>query len=204
MKKVLFVSLLLILAACQGNASTLKDAPTADAGPVTQIDFPAAGAVLPFGDVVIQAHADDPLGVTRAEVSINNAVLAQVDSLHLGGDTAHFEYIWHPEAAGQFTLVVRAQNSAGTWGSPASLAFSITEPTVSPTEEPQTPTTTPTSLLSTPTPTETPTALMPSATESPTEFVVSETVLPSLTPTPTITPTLPGPSVKASLTALKF
>jgi hypothetical protein len=191
MKKIILLALFSMLAACQANGVTATSTPSEDTGPITVIDFPASGASLPFGDVVIQAHADDPLGVTHGEISIDNLVLANVESLHLGERTALFSYSWHPGSAGEFSLSVRAQNTAGTWGAPATVQIALSSPTPTATEMPPTPTTTPTALLATPT--QTPTIPPPTSTT----VVTSKPLI-------TLTPTLSGPTLTPSFTALQF
>jgi hypothetical protein len=198
MKKVLAFVLGIALTACAATPPKAAGTPGADRGPVVVFDSPADGTVARMDAVVIQAHADDPIGVARGEISANNQILDIVESPGHGLKNAEvITYSWQPRAPGEYQIGIRAQNSVGTWGSAVFLRVVISEPTALPKAA------TPTEIIASPTVT-----AMVATDTTPTP---TPSLTPTLTPTITVAPVVPytdpdtfGVSMWSSFTALHF
>jgi hypothetical protein len=176
---VLGLALGLAIAACQAAPAANNATPTPDRGPLSAVDSPLEGALLPQDTVMIQAHADDAQGVARGEISVGGQVIGVVESPNPGQPAAVFTLPWRPDVPGEYKIEVRAQNMTGTWGAKAARRIIISEPADTPT--PKTlPTETATKVVATQAPTETPTIVIPTATSTQAAGVTPEPALPVL------------------------
>jgi hypothetical protein len=177
MKKIFTFALGLVLTACTAAPKTVETPGAAgvDRGPAVVIDSPANGTIAQLNTLVIQAHASDPLGVARGEISANNQILGIIEAPGHGKTTETLTYSWQPRGPGDYQIGLRAQNTYGTWSPVALVHVVISEPTMAVKVEP----TAPASLIATATATTTmvvPTQLAPTAspTVSVTQTVTAE------------------------------
>jgi Bacterial Ig domain len=87
-------------------------------GPTTWIDRPLTGDHVPLAPVTIQAHASDAEGVATIEFYVGESLLEAVE---VGGKRlgdASLE--WMPPAPGEYTILVRAADGQGDFGSSVS------------------------------------------------------------------------------------
>jgi len=87
-------------------------------GPMTWIDRPLDGDHVPLAPVTIQAHASDAEGVATIEFYVGESLLEAVE---VGGKRlgdAGLE--WMPPAPGEYTILVRAADAQGNFGSSVS------------------------------------------------------------------------------------
>jgi len=150
MKRICALLCTLILTAC-------NLAQQAGGGPEAQIDAPIDGAELPFAPFTLVAHATAPTGITQVEFSVDGAVLGSRPG---SGSVVVAQQGWTPSAAGEHTIQVRAQNTAGIWSAYAEVHVTVQgQVSASPQAAAETPTT-----AATEAPTLTP---APAATETP-------------------------------------
>ena len=121
---LIFVTLAVLASACtafQFQSSEFKGDPR------TWIDAPLDASSLPLAQVEIISHSADPFGVTQMELSVNGKPV-RVDPAGGAGSQKLFvttRQLWNPTAAGNYTLLVRAQNTYGVWGDPAQVVVTI-------------------------------------------------------------------------------
>ncbi|MDR3576067.1 MAG: hypothetical protein P4L50_19550 [Anaerolineaceae bacterium] len=162
---------LMILSACNLPAQ----AGDTGVGPTAWIDTPLNQSMLPLAPVQIVAHGYDAGGVAKFEISVNGNLVNTLPPIDANGKLYMTQENWNPPGNGNFTLSVRAQNTAGAWGAPVSVVITIGNSTATPT---------PTATLSTNTPSPTPSPLA-SASSSPTlTTTVTATLRPLFTKTP--------------------
>jgi hypothetical protein len=165
---------LMILSAC----NLPSQAGDAGIGPTAWIDTPLNQSMLPLAPVQIVAHGYDAGGVAKFEISVNGSLVNTLPPMDANGKLYMTQENWTPPGNGNFTLSVRAQNTAGAWGAPVSVVITIGNSTA-------TPTTTATPVANTPSPSPSP---MASASTSPTlTMTVTATLRPLFTKTPTPT-----------------
>ncbi|MDH4207544.1 MAG: Ig-like domain-containing protein [Anaerolineae bacterium] len=119
---MLLFTVSLMLAACG----------TAAQGPMTWLDRPLDGAVLPLAPVTIQAHASDADGVASFQFFVDDAplVTASAEGGRLG--TAMVE--WNPTTPGTYTIRAQGVDAQGNAGSNAISIITVGEmPQASPT-----------------------------------------------------------------------
>lgn len=157
------------------------------AGPKVEIVRPPSGTYVEVGrEVEIQSTSTDSLGVTKVELWVNDE-LARTDDSPVSGGQSPFSVIqpWTPPQAGEYTIVVKAYNSAGEAGESLPITLrarrAVSEATPTATSLPTaTPTTISTPLSPSPTLTATPSPSGPSPTP------MATPPSPSPTPTPTV------------------
>jgi hypothetical protein len=183
----LFLALFATIAAqCEPQAAQK----VAQVGPRTWIDAPLPNSNLPLASVEIISHSSDPLQIVQVELSVNGAVVRTDLNPDSQRTLATMRQPWMPPGPGNYTLMVRAQNSTGVWGDYATTVVTVggapgapTPPTATPslvpppppargvTATPLPPTRTPTSIVPPP-PTRTPTSIVPPPpTRTPTSIV---------------------------------
>ncbi|MBN1995092.1 MAG: FHA domain-containing protein [Anaerolineae bacterium] len=104
--------------------------------------------------VTIQATASDPTGVERMELWVSGLKISEAVSPAQGQPTLTASFQWTPQAAGSYTLEVRAYNTRGAVSTPTVITVNAVG------EGDNTPTPTPTATL-------TPTPATPTATPVP-------------------------------------
>ncbi len=113
-----------VLAACA--------APTQ--GPMTWLDRPLDGAVLPLGPVTVQAHASDADGVASFEFFVDDDPLVTAPAA--GGRLGEATVGWTPTEPGTYTIRARGIDTQGNPGSDATSVVTVGElPTASPAAE---------------------------------------------------------------------
>lgn len=78
------------------------------------IDRPNSGDSLPMGPVRVVFSASSSAGISLVELSVNYTVVMEVTNED-GRSISVSEYNWTPEAPGEYTIRVRAQDNAGNW-----------------------------------------------------------------------------------------
>lgn len=94
--------------------------------PTVFIQSPVAGSQVPINQlVIVNATANDPNGITRAELWVGGNVVDQQESaIPEGQPTFPVTLRWTPSVAGSYTLEVRAYNSLGTASAPTTVMIS--------------------------------------------------------------------------------
>ena len=95
--------------------------------PTVAVTSPAAGAKL-SGTVTLAASASDNVGVTQVKWYVDGAEVAW------DGDGAPWQASWNSAgvADGQHTVLAKAADAAGNWGTSASVSFSVANATAPP------------------------------------------------------------------------
>ncbi len=165
------LSATILLAACN-----LPGSQTSTQTGLTQswIDAPLNGSVLPLAPVVVVSHSSDLGGINQIELSVDGALINTIASPDASKTIVNVSQTWNPLGPGEYTLQVRAQNTAGSWGDYAMVVITILGGL---TETPS-PTATPTPALGT--------SLTPTYTSTP---------APTITTSPTISPSATQPIV---------
>lgn len=112
---ILLVTMNLTLAACGAAAQ----------GPMTWLDRPLDGAVLPLAPVTIQAHASDADGVASFQFFVDDAPLVTTSAE--GGRLGTATVEWNPTAPGTYTIRARGVDSQGNAGSDATSVVTVGE-----------------------------------------------------------------------------
>jgi hypothetical protein len=115
----LFVAGALLLAGCAPRSADQA------AGPHAWIDSPLTGSSFPVAPLEFVAHASDPAGIAQIEFSVDGATVGSVSADTAGLSLETARQPWTPPSAGRYTLSVRAQNRAGSWGGTASAVFQV-------------------------------------------------------------------------------
>ncbi|MBI5650073.1 MAG: hypothetical protein HZC40_06445 [Chloroflexi bacterium] len=128
------IALIALIAACdpespQNAAFTF--------GPKSWIDAPLDGSAYPPNPALeIIAHAADPLTIVLVEFSVNGNPIGTFQNPDPAQTLIMAKQLWMPPAPGNYTVWVRAQNSASVWGEYAQAEITIggaTSPTRTPT-----------------------------------------------------------------------
>jgi hypothetical protein len=119
-----FVAFILVSAAC--NPTSLKTG--AQVGPQAWIDAPLDGSsyALPLaGPLEIVSHASDPARIAQVELNVNGAVVRRDPNPNAAMELVTMRQQWVPTGPGNYSLMVRAQNTGGTWGEYARAVITI-------------------------------------------------------------------------------
>lgn len=95
--------------------------------PSVFIQAPVAGSQVPVNQpVLVNATANDPNGVTRAELWVGGNVVDQQQSAVAEGQPSFpVSLHWTPTVAGGYTLEVRAYNSLGAVSAPTTVMINV-------------------------------------------------------------------------------
>src|SRR3989304_4008116 len=86
-------------------------------GPSSGIDAPLDGTPLPPNPAVeVTSHSADPLRIVQVELSVNGQVVQTSPNADTAQTLVLTKHPWSPPGPGNYTLMVRAQNSAGGGG----------------------------------------------------------------------------------------
>ena len=95
-------------------------APADTAAPVSKITRPTAGATISAGQsYVIEGIGSDESTVAEVEVSLDDGKTWSVAKSISSPGTFRWEYVWQNPTEGEYTIRVRATDSAGNIESPA-------------------------------------------------------------------------------------
>ena len=131
MKQILFfLALTLILGvsltSCEYPSTPTPDlSPQQGAIPLSWIDGPLDGMHLSPGAYEITVHGSDLQGITQMEISINGLPLVREPGAGADNTLVTLRKDWNPVDPGTYVIQVRAQNSAGSWSSPATVTVWI-------------------------------------------------------------------------------
>jgi hypothetical protein len=96
---------------------------TAQTSPHSWIDAPLDGVVRPPNPCAVLgasceviSHSTDPLHIVQVELSVNGQVVQTLPNPDPSQSLVLTKQQWLPPGPGNYTLRVRAQNSAGVWG----------------------------------------------------------------------------------------
>lgn len=134
MMKRSWVSLTLILfamlgVACDRTTSMIAFVPT---GPRSWIDAPLNGSTISLAPIDVVSHSTDPMKIVAVELNVNGAVIRTDPNMDTAATLATTRQQWVPPAPGDYTLQVRAQNSASVWGDYASKVVTVVAAPVKP------------------------------------------------------------------------
>lgn len=118
--RVSWIVVLALLTACGGTGAA--------SGPQAWFDAPMNDSTHPVAPLEIVAHAADPGGVALVEISVNGEVLSRRPPDSTSTPLVTFRADWDPQTAGEYLLLVRAQNNAGTWSSQSSARVVLSGP----------------------------------------------------------------------------
>lgn len=175
---VLILVLACLLAACDGAVPP--------GGPYVWIDVPTDGLRVEVGqEVRIEGHASHRGGIARVEIWVNGEPHLVEENPPTQGNLAHFDQLWMPPGAGEYTVEVVAVGVDGAESAPdsvhlyvgAEVAQATPVPTATPveTEEPPTDIPPPEETEEPPTATPPPTAVptpVPDTTAPPTPLLL--------------------------------
>ena len=120
---VIIVVLILALGGMLSYVLSTPAAPIAPTAPVVFVQSPAAGTQVRVNEPVrVSAVANDAQGVTRIELWVGGALVAQQGAP--SGETTktlQAELVWTPPAAGGYTLQLKAYNIQGVASEPVML-----------------------------------------------------------------------------------
>lgn len=95
-------------------------APADTAAPVSKITRPTAGATISAGEsYVIEGTGSDESTVAKVEVSLDDGKTWSIAKSISSPGTFRWEYVWQNPTEGEYTIRVRATDSAGNIESPA-------------------------------------------------------------------------------------
>ncbi len=102
------------VAACNPANSQV---PTAQTSPYSWIDAPLDGTTRPPNPTIeVISHSSDPLHIVQVELSVNGQVVQTTPNTDAAQTLVMTKQQWSPPGPGNYTLRVRAQNSADVWG----------------------------------------------------------------------------------------
>lgn len=96
--------------------------------PRAWIDAPLDGSTFAFPlatPLEIVSHASDPARIVQVELNVNGAVVRADPNPEPGKRLVTMRQTWSPPAPGNYTVLVRAQNSLGTWSGYARAIITI-------------------------------------------------------------------------------
>lgn len=164
--------------ACNAIQSQL---PAVQTAPHSWIDAPLDGTVYPPNPCAAQtgceviSHSSDPLHIVQVELSVNGQVVQTTPNTDTSQTLVLTKQQWVPPGPGNYTLMVRAQNSAGVWGEYAQVVVTIAGA--------GTPSPTPVAPPLFVAPSATP-ATQPGVITATPQRVATTTIVPTRTPTP--------------------
>ncbi len=136
-RSIVFLTLLLALVGIGCLPTRTQQAP-GQTVPHSWIDAPLDGTALPPNPcaakggscIDVVSHSSDPLHIVQVELSVNGQVVQTSPNVETAQTLALTKQQWAPPGAGNYTLMVRAQNSAGVWGEYAQAIVTVqgTEP----------------------------------------------------------------------------
>jgi hypothetical protein len=104
--------------------------------PQSWIDAPLDGSALPLAPVEVVSHSSDSNGVAVVQLSVNGIVIQSDANLDQTKTLVTMSQAWMPQTTGNYTLLVRAQNSAGAWGDYAQAVVTVQGTVATPTRTP--------------------------------------------------------------------
>lgn len=96
-------------------------------GPRAWIDAPIDGSRLPFAPLEIVSHTNDPQSIVQVELNVNGDVVRKDPNPNTSQVLVAMRQAWSPAAPGNYTILVRAQSTAGVWGEYARAVVTIGE-----------------------------------------------------------------------------
>jgi YVTN family beta-propeller protein len=192
----LCVLLILLIAAFSLLACDLGSLLGTKEVPQVVIERPPSDVQVALGDTVpVHATATDPTGVTRAELWVDETLVASdVSPVAEGQPSFSVVLRWTPSVQGSFRLVVRAYNVGGQVGESAPITIIVVGRVQPPQPTPSTAPPTPSGPEPTPTqPLPTPTGPPPTETSAPPPTATVPAPPPTNTPVPP-SPTATTPS----------
>ncbi len=124
MKRLGLILVLMLLAISAVACKPQGDQGSTQSGPRSWVDAPLPGNVA-LGQIEIVSHAADPLRIVQVELSVNGAILRTDPNSDSERTLATMRQKWQPPGPGNYTLMVRAMNSANQWGDYAQVAVTV-------------------------------------------------------------------------------
>lgn len=87
------------------------------------IESPKSGDTFPLAPVTIVYSASSIDGIAEVELSVNNAIVMRVTDINQSISVS--EFVWTPEAPGDYTIRVRALSSENVWSDDAQINVTI-------------------------------------------------------------------------------
>jgi hypothetical protein len=114
------------LTSCEYPSTPTPDlSPQQGAIPLAWIDGPLDGMHLSPGAYEITGHGSDLQGITQMEIAINGLPLVREPGTGTNNTLVTLRKDWNPVDPGTYVIQVRAQNSGGTWSTPATVTVWI-------------------------------------------------------------------------------
>lgn len=185
---LIFFGALVVLALAIGLTLLLVRGLRGNPAPSVAILSPASDSQLTVGESTsIQIDAQDDLGVTRIELTIDGRPVSTTTSTDARGDpTLSASQTWRFDQLGSHSISAVAYDARGAASSPAVVVVNVVVSSAAVTATPRPTDTSPPPPTQAPTATDTPVVIIATATPSATP---SATPTPTPTPTPTSTPT---------------
>ncbi len=140
MNKIIRFSVLIVWltlgVACNAINSQL---PAVQTAPYSWIDAPLDGTAWPPNPCAAQtgceviSHSSDPRHIVQVELSVNGQVVQTTPNADTSQTLVLTRQSWSPPGPGNYTLMVRAQNSAGVWGEYAQAVVTVGSASMPPT-----------------------------------------------------------------------
>ncbi len=111
----------ILVAACE----PLQPQTVVASKPQSWIDAPLDGSALPLAPVDVVSHSSDSNSVAVVQLSVNGIVVQSDANLDTTKTLVTMSQSWTPQTPGNYTLLVRAQNSAGVWGDYAQAVVTV-------------------------------------------------------------------------------
>ncbi|MBI5303977.1 MAG: hypothetical protein HY868_17715 [Chloroflexi bacterium] len=115
MKRLTIFLVLTMLAATAAGCNPSSSPAITSEGPRVWLDAPLNDSAFPLAPLEVISHSSDPLQVTQVELNVNGNILRTDPNPDQAKTLVTMRQKWSPPAPGNYTLMVRAQNSASVW-----------------------------------------------------------------------------------------
>jgi hypothetical protein len=103
-----------------------SQSPAVQTSPHSWIDAPLDGTTYLLNpSIQVTSHSSDPQHIVQVELSLNGQVVQTTPSTDTLQTLVLTKQMWAPPGPGNYTLMVRAQNSGGIWGDYAVAVITI-------------------------------------------------------------------------------
>ncbi len=125
LKRIGILLTIVLLAAIGAACNAANPSVALQSKPQSWIDEPLDGSALPLAPVDVISHSSDSAHIVLIELAVNGVVMRSNPNTASAQTLVTMHQAWEPNAPGNYTLQVRAQNSSGAWGEYASAVVTI-------------------------------------------------------------------------------